>query len=25
LRTLGALQAGGLTGCQWKPGDEFVG
>ena len=25
LRTLKALQAGGLTGCQWNPGDEFVG
>ncbi len=23
-RTLQALQAGGLTGCQWEPGDEFV-
>ena len=25
LRTLRALQAGGLTGCSWQPGDEFVG
>ena len=25
LRTLQALQAGGLTGCSWTPGDEFVG
>ncbi len=24
LRTLQALQAGGLTGCSWTPGDEFV-
>jgi peroxiredoxin (alkyl hydroperoxide reductase subunit C) len=24
LRTLKALQAGGLTGCAWKPGDDFV-
>jgi alkyl hydroperoxide reductase subunit AhpC len=24
LRTLQALQAGGLTGCSWQPGDEFV-
>ena len=24
LRTLKALQAGGLTGCSWNPGDEFV-
>jgi peroxiredoxin (alkyl hydroperoxide reductase subunit C) len=24
LRTLEALQAGGLTGCEWQPGDEFV-
>ena len=24
LRTLQALQAGGLTGCAWQPGDEFV-
>ena len=24
IRTLKALQAGGLTGCQWNPGDEFV-
>ena len=25
LRTLKALQAGGLTGCAWDEGDEFVG
>ncbi len=25
LRTLQALQAGGLTGCEWNEGDEFVG
>ena len=25
LRTLQALQAGGLTGCAWNEGDEFVG
>jgi len=24
IRTLKALQAGGLTGCQWNPGDDFV-
>lgn len=24
LRTLKALKAGGLTGCEWQPGDEFV-
>ncbi len=24
IRTLKALQAGGLTGCEWNPGDEFV-
>jgi len=24
LRTLRALQAGGLTGCSWQPGDDFV-
>jgi alkyl hydroperoxide reductase subunit AhpC len=24
LRTLQALKAGGLTGCEWQPGDEFV-
>ena len=24
IRTLKALQAGGLTGCQWNPGDKFV-
>ena len=24
LRTLQALKAGGLTGCEWNPGDEFV-
>jgi peroxiredoxin (alkyl hydroperoxide reductase subunit C) len=25
LRTLKALQAGGLTGCAWDEGDNFVG
>ena len=25
LRTLQALKAGGLTGCEWNPGEEFVG
>ncbi|MBD08223.1 MAG: redoxin domain-containing protein [Gammaproteobacteria bacterium] len=25
IRTLRALRAGGLTGCEWNPGDEFVG
>ena len=25
LRTLKALKAGGLTGCGWSEGDEFVG
>ena len=25
LRTLKALQAGGLTGCAWDDGDDFVG
>ena len=25
LRTLKGLQAGGLTGCAWNEGDEFVG
>ena len=25
LRTLQALQAGGLTGCSWTPGEDFVG
>lgn len=25
LRTLQALKAGGLTGCEWQPGDNFVG
>jgi alkyl hydroperoxide reductase subunit AhpC len=25
IRTLKALRAGGLTGCSWTPGDEFVG
>ena len=25
LRTLKGLQAGGLTGCAWDDGDEFVG
>lgn len=24
LRTLQALKAGGLTGCDWQPGDDFV-
>ena len=24
VRTLKALQAGGLTGCAWQEGDEFV-
>ena len=24
LRTLQGLKAGGLTGCSWNPGDEFV-
>ena len=24
LRTLQALKAGGLTGCEWQPEDEFV-
>jgi peroxiredoxin (alkyl hydroperoxide reductase subunit C) len=24
LRTLQALKAGGLTGCEWNPGDDFV-
>lgn len=24
IRTLKALQAGGLTGCAWEPGDDFV-
>lgn len=24
LRTVQALQAGGLTGCSWQPGDDFV-
>ena len=24
LRTLKALQAGGLTGCSWEPGEDFV-
>ena len=24
IRTLKALQAGGLTGCSWQEGDEFV-
>jgi peroxiredoxin (alkyl hydroperoxide reductase subunit C) len=24
LRTLQALKAGGLTGCSWQPGDNFV-
>jgi len=25
LRTLQAIKAGGLTGCEWTPGDDFVG
>ena len=25
LRTLLALQAGGLTGCSWQEGEGFVG
>jgi peroxiredoxin (alkyl hydroperoxide reductase subunit C) len=25
LRTLSALQAGGLTGCSWQEGEDFVG
>jgi len=25
LRTLQAIKAGGLTGCEWQPGDSFVG
>ena len=25
LRTLQAIKAGGLTGCDWQPGEEFVG
>lgn len=25
IRTLKALQAGGLTGCSWKPGDSLLG
>ena len=24
LRTLQALKAGGLTGCEWQPGDDYV-
>jgi len=24
IRTLNALKSGGLTGCSWKPGDDFV-
>ena len=24
LRTLEAIKAGGLTGCEWIPGDDFV-
>ena len=24
LRTLQAIKAGGLTGCEWQPGEEFV-
>ena len=25
LRTLQAIKAGGLTGCEWTPGENFVG
>ena len=25
LRTLQAFKAGGLTGCEWTPGDELLG
>tara|TARA_B100000902_G_scaffold375355_1_gene405255 strand:- start:137 stop:658 length:522 start_codon:yes stop_codon:yes gene_type:complete len=25
FRTLQAIKAGGLTGCEWQPGEEFVG
>jgi len=25
LRTVRALQAGGLTGCAWNEGEDFVG
>ena len=25
LRTLQAIKAGGLTGCEWRPGEDFVG
>jgi alkyl hydroperoxide reductase subunit AhpC len=25
LRTLQAIKAGGLTGCEWTPGDELLG
>ena len=24
IRTVKALQSGGLTGCEWQPGDEYV-
>ena len=24
VRTVEALRAGGLTGCEWQQGDEFV-
>ena len=24
LRTLKAIKAGGLTGCEWNPGEDFV-
>ena len=24
LRTLQGLKAGGLTGCEWQPGEDFV-
>lgn len=25
FRTLQAIKAGGLTGCEWQPGEDFVG
>ena len=25
LRTLQGIKAGGLTGCEWQPGEDFVG
>ena len=24
MRTLRAIKAGGLTGCNWQPGEDFV-